>query len=134
VTALEDHKAVVRRHLEEAVSGRRPELWDELMAEGFVLHHPQVRPGRAGYAEACEAMWSGFPDVGVEVLDMVAEGDRVAVRYVERGTHTGMFMGMAPSGRRYEKHGFVLYRMEDGRLAEAWYQEDDLGYQRQLFG
>jgi steroid delta-isomerase-like uncharacterized protein len=133
MTDLAENKALVRRHLLEAVSGQRPELWDEIMGERFDLHHPIVEPGRANYRAACEVLWAGFPDVRIEVHDLVAEGDRVVVRYTERGTHLGDFMGIPPSGKSYEKHGFALYRIEAGQLAEAWIQEDDLGYQRQLF-
>jgi predicted ester cyclase len=132
--ATEHNKALVRRHLEEAVSSRRPDVWADVMAHDFVLHHPDVAAGRDGYHAAVAVLWEGFPDLSEEILDLVAEGDRVAVRYVERGTHTGVFLGVAPSGRSYEKHGFALYRVEAGRLAEAWMQEDDLGFQRQVFG
>jgi steroid delta-isomerase-like uncharacterized protein len=128
------NKEVVRRHLEEAINQQKPELWSELMSEEFVLHHPLVAPGRAAYAEAVAALWSGFPNLAVEVLDLVAENDRVVARYIERGTHTGDFMGLPPTARSYQKHGFTLYRLDSGRLAEAWLQEDDQGYQQQLFG
>ena len=104
------------------------------MADDFLLHHPLVQPGRSNYVAALEVLWAGFPDVNVELLDLVAEDDRVVARYVERGTHTGEFFGLPPSGRSYAKHGFALYRVADGRLAEAWMQEDDQGYQQQLFG
>jgi steroid delta-isomerase-like uncharacterized protein len=134
MSELQDNKALVRRHLEEAINQRRPEVWDDVMAEGFVLHHPLVEPGRENYASALAILLSAFPDLRVEVLDLVAEDDRVVVRYIERGTHTGEFVGLPPTGRTYEKHGFALYRVAGGRLAEAWMQEDDQGYQRQLFG
>lgn len=48
MTETSDNKAVVLRHLEEAVSQRRPELWSELMADDFVIHHPLVGPGCRG--------------------------------------------------------------------------------------
>ncbi len=128
------NKAVVLRHLEEAISKNRPELWDELMADDFTLHHPMVAPGRDAYAHSVAVLRAGFPDLSEEVLDIVAEDDRVVVRYVERGTHTGDFMGMAPTGRRYEKQGFALYRLAGGRLCEVWVQEDDQGFARQIFG
>ncbi len=131
---LDENKAVVRRHLEEAISQNRPELWDEIMADDFTLHHPLVGPGREAYARSVALLREGFPDLSEEVLDIVAEGDRVVVRYIERGTHTAAFMGLAPTGRRYEKHGFALYRLAGGRLAEVWVQEDDRGFERQVFG
>lgn len=131
---LERNKEVVRRHLEEGVTRRRAQIWSELMTDEFTLHHPLVQPGREGYEEALAALWSAFPDLAIEVLDVVAEGDSVVVRYVERGTHEGDLLGVPPTGRRYEKHGFTLYRLERGRLAEAWLQEDDQGFNAQLFG
>lgn len=133
MSELHENKALVRRHLDEAVNQRRPEVWNDVMTEEFVLHHPLVEPGRAGYAAALSVLWDGFPDINVEVLDLLAEDDRVVVRYTETGTHSGDFMGLAPTGRGYIKHGFALYRVANGRLAEAWLQEDDLGYQQQLF-
>jgi predicted ester cyclase len=134
MTDLDANKALVRRHLEEAINQRRPELWDEIMGDGFDLHHPSIAPGRANYRAAVDVLRDGFPDLREEILDVVAEGDRVAVRYVERGTHLGDFMGIPPTGKAYEKHGFALYRIADGKLAEAWFQEDDLGFQQQVFG
>ena len=129
----EENKALVRRHLGEAISQDRPEVWDEIMDEGFTLHHPLVQRGRAGYRAAVDALRAGFPDLREEILDIVAEDDRVVVRYMERGTHTGDFLGMPPTGKTYEKHGFALYRIANGRLVEAWFQEDDAGFQQQLF-
>jgi len=131
MSALDENKALVRRHLEEAVNLDRPEVWSDIMAEDFIIHHPLVEPGRAGYTAGLGLLRVGFPDLNVEVLDVVAENDRVVVRYIERGTHTGEFMGFAPTGRRYEKHGFAMYRVANGLLAECWLQEDDQGFQQQ---
>jgi steroid delta-isomerase-like uncharacterized protein len=134
MSTVESNKEVVRRHIEEAINGRRPELWAELMDDEFLLHHPLVKPGRAAYEAAIQLLWGAFPDLQVELLDLIGEGDRVAIRYIERGTHQGDLMGMPPTGRTYSKHGMTVYRLADGRLAEAWLQEDDAGYQQQLFG
>jgi predicted ester cyclase len=133
MSALDENKALVRRHLEEAVNLERPQLGKAILAEDFISRHPLVEPGRAGYAAGLGLLRAGFPDLNVEVLDVVAENDRVVVRYIERGTHTGDFMDLPPTGRSYEKQGFALYRVADGRLAECWLQEDDLGFQQQLF-
>lgn len=132
MTDIAGNKTLVRRHLSEAVNEKRPDLWHELLAEDFYLHHPLLTPGRANYIAAMDALWAAFPDLNVNILDLVAEGDRVVVRYIESGTHTGDFFGVPPSGRRYEKHGFSLYRVADGQIAEAWLQEDDLAFQQQI--
>ena len=129
-----DNRTIVRRHLEEAINGRNPDLWLDLMDAAFVLHHPLLgeMQSREGYMATMQMLLDAFPDLSVEILDVVAADDRVVVRYIERGTHEGPFMGQPPSGLSYEKHGLCLYRLADGRLMEAWLQENDLGFQRQL--
>ena len=103
------------------------------MEDGFDLHHPLLQPGRDAYRDACSVVWAAFPDSTIEILDLIAEDDLVMARWVDRGTHTGDFMGMEPTGRAYEKHGITLFRVRDGRLAEAWFQEDVQAFQQQLF-
>jgi predicted ester cyclase len=127
------HKAVVRRHF-AAMTDQRPETWDEIMADDFVLHGSGLPPGRSGYVNALRVAWAAFPDYRVEIEDLVAEGDRVAVRYLDRGTHLGEFLGLAPTGRSYRKPGLALYRLAGGRLVEAWFQEDDADFRRQVLG
>lgn len=130
----DNNGAIVRRHLEEAINGRNLGLWTDLMDANFVLHHPLFGDlhSREGYSATLQMLLDAFPDLAVEILDLVATDDVVVVRYVERGTHRGQFMGHAPSGLGYEKHGFCMYRLDQARLVEAWLQEDDLGFQRQL--
>ena len=66
------------------------------------------------------------------IHDVVAEGDRVAVRLTSKATQTGMFMGMPPSGKTYEIEEIHLFRIVDGKVAEHWHQGDFLGMMRQL--
>ena len=134
MTDGEGNKAIVRRHLEEGVTAGRREVWDEIMDENFHLHHPRIGRGRDNYRASVDFLRAAFPDLREEILDLVAEGDRVVARYIERGTHQGDFMGIAPTGKSYEKHGFAMYRIEGGKLVEAWFQEDELGFNQQLFG
>jgi steroid delta-isomerase-like uncharacterized protein len=114
-------------------------VWEEIMAEDFHLHHPLVEAGvleagRTGYTKALGQLWEAFPDLEVELHRVVGEDDFVVIHYTERGTHLGDFMGVAPNGRSYEKHGFSMYRVSEGRLQECWLQEDDQSFQQQLFG
>jgi steroid delta-isomerase-like uncharacterized protein len=125
------NKEVVRRHLEDAWNDHHPELWNELLDQNLVIHHPQMPPGREAYVQGCDVYWAAFPDAHTEILDLIAEGDRVVARWVERGTHKGEFMGVPPTGRTYEKQGISIYRVQDGRLAEVWLQEDA---STQMFG
>jgi predicted ester cyclase len=56
--------------------------------------------------------------------DVVAEGDRVAVRYTARGTHTGELFGAAPIGRAVTITGIEIYRLAGSRIAEYWGEAD----------
>jgi predicted ester cyclase len=64
--------------------------------------------------------------------DIVAEGDRVAVRWTMHGRHTGEYLGVSPTGRQVEHHAMVIFRGEDDKIAERWGVFDALGLLRQL--
>lgn len=100
-----------------------------------VIHYnplPGSPPGRAGNERTMRALFSAFPDWTVLVEDVVAEGDKVAVRTVQRGTHEGEFFGVAPTGRPVEFSAIAVYRLEGGLIAEEWIETDRLGLLAQL--
>ena len=93
--------------------------------------------GWAGRAAAAAPALSWTPKAltadQAQLLDVVAEGDLVVARYIERGTHSGAAYGSHPaSGRAYEKHGFGMYRVVDGRMTFGAVQEDDVAFARAL--
>ena len=119
----ERNKAVVRRLVDEVLNGGRLDVIDELYASELAAE------ARAWIAP----FLASFPDTRMEIIDLVAEGDRVAARFVCSGTHTGEWLGHAPTGRRFERideAGF--YRFRDGRIVESWGVEDTLRRQEQL--
>ena len=75
---------------------------------------------------------SAFPDLQVEMQDQIAEGDRVAIRWVASGTHEGDLMGISPTGNRVTVAGMTIDRLADGQIAETWDIHDALGMMRQL--
>lgn len=66
---------------------------------------------------------AGFPDTRHTLHDVIAEGDRVALRVSAEGTHTGTAFGHAATGGRFRNDSIVIYRIEDGRIAEKWSRE-----------
>ena len=123
---------VVMRHFLEACGQNRPEVWLEIMHPDYLIHHPWCRPGRDSYLESSAKYWASVAPPKYEFLHVVAKDDMVIVHYVERGAMTGPIFGAQAVGKSYEKKGFALYRLEDGLMREAWNQEDDLGFVRQL--
>ena len=112
------NKAVVRRLVEEGLNGGRLDVVDELFA-----------PEAAGAAKDWIAPFlRSFPDAHMAIVDLVAEEDRVVGRFACSGTHTGGWLGHAPTGRRFEEIDEVsIYRLHNGRIVESWGIEDILG-------
>jgi predicted ester cyclase len=119
----EANKAVLRRLVDEVINGGRLELIDELYA-----------PELAAAARRWIAPFlASFPDVRMDVVELLAEGDRVAGRFTCSATHRGPWLGHAATGRRFERIDEVwIVRLREGRIAEVWSLEDTLTRLRQL--
>lgn len=102
----ERNKAVVRRFIEEVQNQKNWDAYDELNAPDFVnLSAPPGLPNDLeGGKMFLGAFLNAFPDGHVAVDDMIAEGDRVVTKKTFAGTHTGEFMGIAPTGKRVESN------------------------------
>ena len=73
-----------------------------------------------------------FPDLDVTTDVLLAEGNLVAAHLTARGTHHGLFNGVPPTGNEWEARCTAIYRVEDGRIAEAWITWDLLALMEQL--
>jgi steroid delta-isomerase-like uncharacterized protein len=133
--SAEENKSVSRRVAEEIFNGGNLDLADELYAPDYVLHDPMLLEdlyGPEGLKQYAAMTLGAFPDARVTVEDQVAEGDKVVSRWTATGTHTGDLMGIPPTGRRIEVSGITINRFSGGKIAEDWYQSDDLGMMRQI--
>lgn len=131
--SIETNKAVVRRFIDEVFVAGRSDAIDELVAPDFVPHSwPGTGPGPADLKRAMTRVFAGLSDVSMAIEDMIAEGDRVAVRLTAHAVHTGEFMGMPASGKAYTIPEIHIFRVSDSRIAEHWGQADLLGMLRQL--
>jgi predicted ester cyclase len=119
----EANKAVVRRLVDEVFNGGHLELIDELYAAELALETRRwIAPFRAS-----------FPDVHMEIVELIAEGDKVVGRFTCSATHLGAWLGQAPTGRRFERIDEVwIFRFRDGKIMHTWSLEDTLGRLRQL--
>jgi predicted ester cyclase len=129
----EENKALVTRLIEEAWNEGNLAVIDELLAPDYVLHiDAPGAPGREGYKQAVEmhrAAWSGLR---LAIEDMVAEGDKVAMRGTLRGVHEGEYMGIPPTGKRATWSAISIRRFEGAQIAEEWVEMDTLGLLQQL--
>ncbi len=126
---------VVIRFLQEVVNGGNFALVDELWAEDMAWHGGSL--GEFHCREAWKAFNAAggvgsFTDMHLDVKDVVADGDKVAVRFTNSGTHTGAFMGVPATGKHAEWLGIGLYTVRDSKIVDAWFGEDMLGLLLQL--
>ena len=119
---LDANKALIRRIFEEVIPAGDPTAMRDLVAPDFLDHDPL--PGQPAGAEGAEyvvsTMHTAHPDLQFTIDDLVAEADRVTIRWTLRGTNTGPMLGRPPSGQPVELAAIVIFRIADGRLAERW--------------
>ena len=131
----EDSKGITRRLIEEAYNDGRLETVDELFAADAVAHDPALQQdivGTLALREMIGAFRQGFPDLALLIEDQIADADRVVVRWVVRGTHTGDLWGIAATGKEVTVTGTTTYRFSQGRIAESWANWDTIGLMQQL--
>jgi steroid delta-isomerase-like uncharacterized protein len=123
--SLEANRAVVRRFIEAIFGQQDLDAVDELAARDFTPHTwGPMSPGRAALREAMHRAGAGVTGARFEIHDMIAEGDRVAVRLTSTARHTGTFMGMPPTGKRYSIDEIHIFRLRDGQVSEHWHAFD----------
>jgi predicted ester cyclase len=90
--------------------------------------------GPASFRMTIERQHRSFSDVRYEVLDIVSQGDRSAIRWVMRGRHTGPFIGIPATGKEIEHHAVIFLRFEGDKIAERWGIVDNFSLLRTLQG
>lgn len=112
----------------------RYDLADQVVTADYIDHEapPGTPAGPDGANAVLRWLRGAFNDLSYEVLDAIADGDRVAMRLATRGTHTGEFMGKPATGRKFDIESIHIYRIADGRVAEHWAKRDDVGLAQQI--
>jgi predicted ester cyclase len=97
---------------------RRFEDLAEFVAEQVSGSGPE--DGLVAYIERVKAVVTGFPDYRWELQDLIVEDTTIAARLTGRGTHTGVFDGVAPTGRQITIQELVIYRFANGKIIQCW--------------
>lgn len=120
----------IRRLYEQCINGNQPELFPELVADDYI--GPQNERGPSGFASTIARVRAGIPDIHFTIEELVSEGDRVAVRWIWKGHHTGTFFGMSPTDKAIENAGIAIYALRNGRIVSSSLQTDRLGILQQI--
>lgn len=121
---LARNKQTVRSLYEDVLSSHRPELADALFAAEL--------PAASEFRSAVADLIGAFPDIHYTVLDLVAEGDRVAARWRWTGTFNAPFRGFVPTRATVNDTGMAIFRFSEGRIASVELHTDRLGFLQQI--
>ncbi|MFC4359923.1 ester cyclase [Halobium salinum] len=129
-----ENEAVVRRFFTELVGEGDLAVAEELLTTDYVRHDPASPDvfGPDGFEAFMREVRRAFPDLTVEIHDLIATDDRVVVRATQRGTHDGWWGDYEPTGQHIEVDGIVIHRLDGGRIAETWAVWDTACMETQL--
>lgn len=131
----ETNKTIVKRFITDYQTGNDERVLHETVSPRMRNRTPMFPNAPGGPAEVkaiFDTFHAAFADFAVEILDQLAEGDKVMTYKVFTGTHTGDFMGIAPTGRPVRFEVMDVVRIADGQIAEHWGLVDQLGLLQQL--
>jgi len=129
----EDKREVLRRFIEEVINGGNVRILPELVSPEHISHLPcGDHYGPEGVRIDIAGFRTGFPDLTLTLDAMIPCGEYITYRFIARGTHTGPFMGIPPTGRSVRIKGIGLDRYQNGKLQERWIQYDTASLLQQL--
>lgn len=135
VDSLEANKELVRRLYDEGFNAGDLGVVDQLVSPDVVTHNPIILDAPSGpdsIRGGIEMLRRSFPDLHVEVIDLIAEGDRVAAFLRMSGTNTGDYRRGGATNRRGSLRAFFIWRVADGQLVESWGVADRFELLQQL--
>jgi predicted ester cyclase len=121
--STEENKALVRRFFEERWNHGNLAVYDEMLAPSLNIQ---------GAKEWARSMYATFGNIQLTILDLLAEGDQVAVHYRFAATHQGHYLGVPPTGKPVTNQGIALLRIADGKIVEDLAYWDNLSILEQL--
>jgi steroid delta-isomerase-like uncharacterized protein len=133
----EENKALIYRWFEEVWNQGNAKVIDELLAEDGVIHGLNDASGNPvkgpkAFHEFHAQFRGAFPNITVNLEDVIAEGDKVVARCDVRGKHTGDHLGFAATEARVHFEGVAIVQIKDGKIVEAWNHFDFMEMNKQL--
>ena len=126
--------AVIAREFLTAIAAGDQAAFERVISPNWVNHDPSLPPfsGLAGVQQLSGIFRTAFPDIKMVFEDMLADGDKVAGRFVLTGTNTGSLMGMPPSGKSVNVTATGILQIQGGKVTETWVNLDTLGLMQQV--
>jgi steroid delta-isomerase-like uncharacterized protein len=131
--STEQNKALIQQYMELMNQHNLDAAFANLSPHVIAHNTPPGTPeGIEGVKQFFTMLYDAFPDLQAVLEDIIAEGDRVVIRFTVRGTHTTEFMGASPTGKQVAWGVITIHRIADGKIAEVWNESDMMGMMQQL--
>jgi predicted ester cyclase len=130
--SLEKNKEIALRYDTEGF--KNFDLWDELLHPDYIFHFcsSEIIRGIEAAKEFNIGLHQGFPNLERTIEDTIAQGDRVVFRHQSRGTHTGNFLKIPPTGKEFNVGDITILRLRDRQIVEEWFEFNHLELMKQL--
>ncbi len=132
--SVEENKALLHRYVEEVHNKGNLDALDQFYAADFVDHNafPGIPPGIEGMRQTYTMIHSALTNIHIAINDMVAEEDKIVIRFTASGIHKGEFMGIPPTGKEFSIMEIRIYRIASGKIVEHWGLIDETSLMQQL--
>ena len=135
--STEQNKVTAGRWFSDIIMQGQLDIADEIFAANHISHDPHGPPGGwpigpAGMKMIASVFGGGFSGWDITLDDQIAEGDRVATRWIASATNTGSVMGMPATGKAVRVTGVNVTRFAEGKIVESWFNFDMLTLLQQL--
>ncbi len=123
---IERNKVTIRNLIDQVINSGRLDLCDLYLAADRVDYQdyglpPGAANGHEGFKRVLGGFLEAFPDLHLEIEFMIAEGDRLMNHISTTGTHTGPFMGMPATGKKFKVNGTDIFRFNnEGKVVGHW--------------
>lgn len=132
---MSDRNKQIARDYFKAFATQDREWLDAHVAPDYVRRDttlPFEVVGPEGVIRLGDLLLGAFSEIDLDIQDVIAEGDKVLVRLIFRGVHSGPLGDYQATGKRFEVGVLDLFRIENGKIAEQWPAIDNLGLQQQI--
>ena len=127
------HEEVMRRFIEEVINNGNFSILGELIHPHYVYRSPdQELHGSEGLKGLFTTYHAAFPNLNVEIDDLVGADEKVVISFTLTGTHKGDLMGIPATDKQVKVHGVIMSRFEEGKIVEEWEILDQLTMFQQL--
>jgi steroid delta-isomerase-like uncharacterized protein len=131
--SAEENKEIVRKIFEDGFNNGNYDYLDRVISDKYVNHDlPAPAPGPEGLKQILIMFKAAFPDMKIEIKDLIGEANKVVSRGSWTGTHKGSFMGIPATEKKVEVNFIDMWRLENGMCLENWVRMDIMGLMQQL--